>query len=90
MDIYGWTDAYHQAGSFPGHAYGSCLFGFGSVGTESGNKFLKFFDFSSFFLVGFLHLFDEKLAGFKPEIIVSGIQLNLAIIDIRSMSADFI
>ncbi len=46
--------------------------------------------FLPFFLVGFLHLFDDQLAGLVPEIIVSGIQLNLAIVNIRSMCADFI
>ena len=30
---------------------GGCLFGFGSVGTESGNKFLQLLIFSSFFLL---------------------------------------
>ena len=69
---------------------GGCLFGFGSVGTESGNKFLQLFDFFLFLFVGFFHLFDKKLAGFKPEIIVSGIQLDLAIVNIGSMCADLI
>ena len=52
---------------------GSSLFGLGSVGTESGNEFLEFFDFFFLFLVGFFHLFDEELAGFEPEVVVSGI-----------------
>ena len=52
---------------------GSSLFGLGSVGTESGNEFLEFFDLFFLFLVGFFHLFDEELAGFEPEVVVSGI-----------------
>ena len=45
---------------FQGTLTGSRLFGLGSVGTESGNKLLKFFDLFFFLLVGFLHLFDEE------------------------------
>ena len=45
--------------------------------------------FSSFF-VGFLHLLDHQLAGLVPEIVVSGIELNLAIVDICDLGADFI
>ena len=75
---------------FQGTFTGSRLFGLGSVGTESGNKFLKFFDLLFFFLVGFLHLFDEELAGFKPEVVVSGIELNLAVVDVCCMSTYFI
>ena len=66
------------------------LFGLGSVGTESGNKLLKFFDLFFFLFVGFLHLFDEELAGLKPEVIVSGIELNLAVVDVCCMSTYFI
>ncbi len=75
---------------FQGTLTGSRLFGLGSVGAESGNKFLKFFDLFLFLLVGFFHLFDKKLAGLKPEIIVSGIELNLAVVNICSMSTYFI
>ena len=58
---------------FQGTLSGCSLFGFGSVGTESGNKFLQLFDFFLFLFVGFFHLFDEELAGFEPEVVVSGI-----------------
>ena len=75
---------------FQGTFTGSCLFGLGSVGTESGNKFLKFFDLFFFLLVGFLHLFDEELAGLKPEVVVSGIELDLAVVDVCCMSTYFI
>ena len=46
--------------------------------------------FSSFFLIGFFHLTDQKLAGFIPEVIVTGIELDLAIIDICDLCADLI
>ena len=46
--------------------------------------------FSSFFLVGFFHLLDQQLAGFIPEVIVTGIQLNLAVVDIGNLGADLI
>ena len=75
---------------FQGTFTGSRLFGLGSVGTESGNKLLKFFDLFFFLFVSFLHLFDEELAGLKPEVIVSGIELNLAVVDVCCMSTYFI
>jgi len=40
---------------------GSGLLGFGSVSTETGNKFLQLFDLFFFFLIGFFHLLDKKL-----------------------------
>src|SRR5699024_10954904 len=43
-----------------------------------------------FLFVGFFHLFDKKLTGFKPEIVVSCIKLDLAVVDIRCVGADFI
>ena len=75
---------------FQGTLTGSRLFGLGSVGTESGNKLLKFFDLFFFLLVGFLHLFDEELAGLKPEVVVSGIELDFSVIYICDLGADFI
>ena len=79
-----------QLNFFKGTFTGSCLFGFGGIGTESGDELLQFLDFFFLFLVRFLHLFDEKLTGFKPEIVVSGIKLNFAIVNISRMSADLI
>ena len=46
--------------------------------------------FSSFLLVGFLHLLDHQLAGLVPEIVVSSIELNLAVVDICDLGADLI
>ena len=60
--------------------------GLGSLG----NKFLEFFDFFLFFLIGFFHLADKKLAGLIPEIIVAGIELDFAVVDIGGMGADLI
>ena len=85
----GWTHVI-KLNLLQGTLTGGSLFGLGSVGAESGNKFLKFFDLFFFLLVGFLHLFDEELAGLKPEVIVSGIELNLAVVDVCCMSTYFI
>ena len=64
---------------------GGCLLGFGSICGETGNEFLQFLDLLFLFLICFLHLFDQKLAGFIPEIVISGIKLDLAIINICRM-----
>ena len=48
------------------------------------------FDLFFLLLIGFLHLLNHQLAGFIPEVIVSGIELNLAIVDIRNLGADLI
>jgi len=77
---------YFFQGTFPGGS----LFGLGSIGGETGDEVLQLLDFLFLFLVGFLHLLDEQLAGFIPEIVVAGIQLNLAIVNIRDMGADLI
>ena len=69
---------------------GSGLFGFGSVSRETGNKFLQFLDLLFLFLVCFLHLTNQKLTGLIPEIVVAGIELDLAIVNISGMSTYFI
>ena len=46
--------------------------------------------FSSFFFVCFFHLTDHQLTGFVPEVIVTGIELNFAIVDICGVGADLI
>ena len=61
-----------------------------SVSTESGNKFLELFDLLFFFLICFFHLLDQKLAGFIPEIIVTSVQLNFAIINISSLCTNLV
>ena len=43
-----------------------------------------------FLLVGFFHLFYKKLAGLIPEIVVTCIQLDLAVINICNIGADFV
>ena len=53
-------------------------------------KSCKFFDLFFFFLVSFFHLTDEELAGFIPEIIVSGIELDLTVINICNLCTYFI
>ena len=69
---------------------GSCLLGFGSVRGEAGDEVLQFLDFLFLFFVCFLHLADQQLAGLIPEIIVSCIELNLAIVDVGDLCADLI
>ena len=69
---------------------GSGLPGLGSVGAEPGNEFLQLLDLFFLLLVGFLHLADQKLAGLVPEIIVSGEQLDLAVVDVSDLGADLI
>ena len=69
---------------------GSCLFGFGSVRGEAGDKVLQLLDFLFLFLVCFLHLADQQLAGLVPEIIVSCIELNFAIVDVGDLCAHLI
>ena len=73
-----------------GSLTGGCLLGLGSVSTESGNKFLELFDLLFFFLICFFHLLDQKLAGFIPEIIVTSVQLNFAIINISSLCTNLV
>ena len=90
MDIYGWKDACHPAGFFQGTLSGSRLLGFGSIGAETGDELLELFDLLLFLFVGLFHLLDQQLAGLKPEVVVSGIKLDLAIIDISSMCADLV
>ena len=75
---------------FQGTLTGSCLLGLGSVGAETGNKFLQLFDLFFFFLIGFFHLFDKELAGFEPEIVVTCVKLDFAVVNICCVGADLI
>ena len=79
-----------QLDLFQGALSGGRLLGFGGVGGETGDEFLQFLDLFLLLLVRFLHLLDEQLAGLVPEIVVTGIQLNLAIVDVRDLGADLI
>ena len=69
---------------------GGCLLGLGSVSRETGDKFLQLLDLLFLLLVGLLHLANQQLAGFVPEVVVTGIELNLAVIDVGDMGADLI
>ena len=69
---------------------GSGLSGLGGIGAEPGDKFLQLFDLFFFFLIGFFHLFDQKLAGLIPEIIVSCVELDFSIINVCGVGADFV
>ena len=79
-----------QLDLFQGAFSGGRLFGFGSIGRETGDKFLEFFDLLLFLAVGFFHLLNEQLAGLIPEVVVSGIELDLAIVDICRMGTDLV
>ena len=69
---------------------GGCLLGLGSVRGEALDKLLQFFDLLFLLLVGFLHLTDHQLGRLVPEIIVSCIQLDLPVIDIRDIGTDLV
>ena len=69
---------------------GSCLLGFGSIGTESLDKVLQFLNLFFLLFVGFLHLFDHQLAGFIPEVVVSGIKLHFCVVDVNGMCTYFV
>ena len=64
---------------------GSSLLGLGSICGETGDKLLQFLDLFFLFLVGFLHLLDQQLAGLVPEVVVTGIQLDLAVVDVGDL-----
>ena len=79
-----------QLDFFQGLFPGGRLAGLGSVGGETGDEFLQLLDLLLLLLVGLLHLPDHQLAGLVPEIIVSGVELNLAIVDVRDLGTDLI
>ena len=55
-----------------------------------GDELLQLFDLFLFLSVCFLHLFDHQLAGLIPEVVVTGIELNLAVVDISDLCADLV
>ena len=69
---------------------GGCLLGLGSVGREAGDEILQLLDFFFLLFVRFLHLTDEQLAGLIPEVVVTGIELNLAVVDVCDLCADLV
>ena len=69
---------------------GGRLLGLGSIGREPGDEFLELLDLFFLLFVGFLHLLDQELAGLIPEVIVTSVQLDLAVVDIGSMSTHLI
>ena len=79
-----------QLDLFEGTLSGGRLLGFGSIGGETGDKFLQLLDLFFLLPVCFFHLLDDQLAGFIPEIVVAGIELNLAVVDVCDLGADFI
>ena len=64
------------------------LAGLGRVRGEAGDEFLQLFDLFFLLLVRFLHLADHELARLVPEIVVAGVQRDLAVIDVRDRRAD--
>ena len=79
-----------QLNLFQGTLTGGCLLGLGSICRETLDELLQLLNFLFLLPVGFLHLLNNQLAGLYPEIVVSGIQLNLAIVDICNLCADLI
>ena len=69
---------------------GGCLLGFGSVRGEAGDELLQLLDLFLLLLVGLLHLTDHQLRGLVPEVVVSGIKSNLAVIDVRDVRAHLV
>ena len=47
-------------------------------------------DILLFLLVCFFHLTNQKLAGFIPEVIVSGVEFDHTVVDICNLCTDFI
>ena len=66
------------------------LFGLGGVGGEAGDEFLELLDLFLFFLIGFLHLTDQKTGGFIPEIVVARIERDLSVINVCNVGADLV
>ena len=85
----GWLNIV-QLDLFQGALTGGCLLGLGSICRETLDELLQLLNFLFLLPVGFLHLLNNQLAGLYPEIVVSGIQLNLAIVDICNLCADLI
>ena len=79
-----------QLDLFQGTLPGGSLLGLGRVGTESGNKFLQLLDLFFLLFIRFLHLPDNELAGLIPEVIVSGVELDLTVVDVRNLGADLV
>ncbi len=79
-----------QLNLFQGTLSGGSLLGLGSVCGETGDELLQLLDLFFLLFVGFLHLLYQKLTGFKPEIIVAGVELDFAVVDVCGMGADLI
>jgi len=62
----------------------------GGVGAEAPDEFLEFLRLCLGLLALGLFLVEMELAGLIPEVIVAGIDLDFAIIDIRHMRADLV
>ena len=69
---------------------GGRLFGLGSIGRKTGDELLQLFDLFFFLTVGFLHLFYQQLTGLIPEVVVTGIQLDLTVVYVCDLGAYFI
>ena len=69
---------------------GGRLLGLGGIRREALDEFLQLLDLLFLLPVGFLHLADHQLAGLVPEVIVSGVQLDLPVVDVRDHGADLV
>ena len=61
-----------------------------ALAEKRGDELLQLLDLFFFLLVGFLHLTDHQLAGLVPEVIVSGVKLDLAVVDVSDVGADLV
>ena len=79
-----------QLDFFQSSLTGGRLFGFGGIGRKTGNELLQFFDLLFFLTVSLFHLFYQQLTGLIPEVVVTGIQLDLTVVYVCDLGADFI
>ena len=69
---------------------GSSLLGLRSVSREAGDEFLQLLDLLFLLLIRFLTLLLHQSRRLVPEVVVTGIELDLAIVDVCDVGADLI
>ena len=79
-----------QLNLLKGPLTGSGLLGLGSIGGEALDEFLQLLNLLFLLAVGFLHLFDNQLAGLHPEVVVSCVQLDFPIVNVSYLGTDLI
>ena len=69
---------------------GGRLLGFGSIGRETLDELLQLLDLLLLLAVRFLLLTHDELGGLEPEIVVSGEEGDLTVVDVRDVCADLV